>query len=164
MRPGQVSDDSDCNFRSCLAASNCDTILRIGGSIVMCGAKNGVLRPAGADAGNIAAEASGNRVTGGNAHSAALRGARARVDAGPGLQAPEGWWHPAQWRALAAESPEWLHAQVGGWRTQVLGYNAQVEALAPSIEAQVVPVGLGALTAAPIEAEITMWSRFKNRR
>lgn len=85
-----------------------------------------------------------------------------------GVQAPEGWWQPAQWPALAAELPEWLRAQVKCWREQALGYDAQVEALTPIIEAQVaglwLPVGLGALTAALIEAEIMTWERFKNRR
>lgn len=85
-----------------------------------------------------------------------------------GVQAPEGWWEPTQWPALAAELPEWLRAPVGCWRAQALGYDVQVEALTPAIEAQVAglqwPVGLGALTAAILEAEIMTWTRFQNRR
>jgi transposase len=85
-----------------------------------------------------------------------------------GVQAPEGWWQPAPWPAVAAELPEWLRAQVGCWREQAIGYDQQVAALTPRIEAQVAgrpwPLGLGALTAAVIEAEILTWTRFENRR
>ncbi len=85
-----------------------------------------------------------------------------------GVQAPEGWWQPEGWPALAAELPEWLCAPVECWRAQALGYDAQVAALTPVIEAQVAgqswPVGVGALTAAVIEAEIMDWTRFANRR
>ena len=85
-----------------------------------------------------------------------------------GVQAPEGWWRARDWPALAAQLPEWLRAQVNCWREQALGYDAQVEALTPAMEAQVAglpsPVGLGALTAAVLEAEIGTWARFTNRR
>lgn len=85
-----------------------------------------------------------------------------------GVQAPEGWWQPKDWPALAAELPEWLRAQVGCWREQARNYDAQVAELTPAIESQVAglssPLGLGVLTAALIEAEIVTWTRFKNRR
>jgi transposase len=85
-----------------------------------------------------------------------------------GVQAPEGWWRQSQWPEVAAALPEWLRAQVECWRTQALGYDTQVAALTPTIEAQVAaqlqPLGLGALTAAIIEAEIVDWTRFDNRR
>jgi transposase len=85
-----------------------------------------------------------------------------------GVQAPSGWWEPANWPKLAAALPGWLRAHVQSWQEQALRFEAEVQALQPAIEAlatdQVQPKGMGALTTAVLDAEILDWHRFQNRR
>jgi transposase len=85
-----------------------------------------------------------------------------------GVHAPEGWWRATVWAVFSPELPAWLRPSVSWWREQALRYDAQVEALNPSIIAQVeglaLPKGLGALTEALLEAEVLTWTRFQNRR
>jgi transposase len=84
-----------------------------------------------------------------------------------GVQAPAGWWQPATWTELAPQLPAWLLPHVRRWRdharrldAELVPLTAQVTALATGPQ----PKGLGALTAATIDAEVLDWSRFKNRR
>ena len=85
-----------------------------------------------------------------------------------GVQAPAGWWQPAQWPGFAEQLPEWLRAMVGCWQQQAVRldealapWTARVEALSAG---QPQPKGLGALTAALLDGEILDWHRFQNRR
>lgn len=84
-----------------------------------------------------------------------------------GVQAPEGWWRPAAWPALAAELPEWLRAHVRWWQQQAVRLDEEARALTGQVEALAhgpQPKGLGALTSALLETEIVDWTRFHNRR
>jgi transposase len=84
-----------------------------------------------------------------------------------GVQAPEGWWRPADWPAVAAALPAWLRAHVQWWQQQAVRLDAEAGALTKRVEALACgpqPKGLGALTAALLETEIVDWARFHNRR
>jgi transposase len=85
-----------------------------------------------------------------------------------GIDAPRGWWEPAEWRELAPQVPAWLREHLARWQEQAVGLQAELEALTPRIEAmsagQSAPKGLGALTNAIIDCEIGDWNRFRNRR
>lgn len=85
-----------------------------------------------------------------------------------GRQAPPGWWAPRRWAELAPQLPAWLRAQVAWWQGQAVHLDQEVTALTAQVEAlnagQPTPYGLGALSAAILQAEILDWGRFHNRR
>jgi transposase len=84
-----------------------------------------------------------------------------------GVQAPAGWWQPAEWQELAPHLPAWLQPHVQWWRDQARQLDAQLVALTKQVEALSTgpqPKGLGALTAAQLDTEILDWARFQNRR
>lgn len=87
---------------------------------------------------------------------------------GQGIQAPSGWWQPAEWTVLAPQLPPWLREHVERWQRQAVRLEAELADLTPRLEAlsagKTAPKGLGALTSAILHSEIMDWSRFQNRR
>jgi transposase len=87
---------------------------------------------------------------------------------GQGVHAPTGWWEPKFWASFQQELPEWLRAQVQTWQAQAVGLDEQVTRWSLRVEAQsagqLIPKGVGALTAALLAGEILDWRRFANRR
>ena len=87
---------------------------------------------------------------------------------GQGVQAPAEWWEPEVWTEWQHELPEWLRLQVQVWqqnavrlRDEIAPWTARVEAQAAT---QIIPKGLGPLTAGLLQTEICDWQRFHNRR
>jgi len=85
-----------------------------------------------------------------------------------GVQAPTDWWEPAVWLEWQLALPEWLRLQVEVWQQnagrlhdEMAAWTARVEAQAA---AQIIPKGLGQLTAGLLYTEILDWQRFTNRR
>jgi transposase len=85
-----------------------------------------------------------------------------------GVQAPADWWEPSVWPQWQQELPEWLRQQVQVWQQnavrlaeEIVPWSARVEAQAAG---QIIPKGLGQLTAGLLQAEILDWRRFDNRR
>lgn len=87
---------------------------------------------------------------------------------GQGCQAPTGWWEPKRWASFQQELPEWLRAQVQTWQAQAVALDEQVTRWSLQVEVQsagqLIPKGVGALTAALLAGEILDWGRFENRR
>lgn len=85
-----------------------------------------------------------------------------------GIQAPPEWWRASRWVWFQTELPEWLREQVAAWQQQAERLDAEVTRWTKQVEqhsdGQVVPKGVGQLTAALIAMEILDWQRFKNRR
>lgn len=85
-----------------------------------------------------------------------------------GIQAPPQWWRPARWAGLQPQLPGWLRDQVGVWQQQAQRLDAEVTDWTRRVEqpsaGQLVPKGVGRLTAALIAGEILDWQRFTNRR
>jgi transposase len=85
-----------------------------------------------------------------------------------GVQAPPDWWEPKTWKLWQLQLPEWLRVQVQVWQKnaeqleeEIAPWSAQVEAHGAT---QVVPKGVGLLTAGLLQMEILDWHRFHNRR
>jgi transposase len=86
---------------------------------------------------------------------------------GQGIHAPAGWWEPQRWALFQTELPEWLRAQVQTWQAQAVALDEQVSRWSLQVEAaagQVIPKGVGKLTAELVAGEILDWHRFQNRR
>jgi len=87
---------------------------------------------------------------------------------GQGVQAPAGWWQPKVWAEFRTGLPEWLRDQLQTWQTQAVALDEQVNHWTRQVEAQaarqLVPKGVGELTAAVLAGEILDWHRFDNRR
>lgn len=87
---------------------------------------------------------------------------------GQGIHAPMGWWEPKSWSSFRLELPEWLREQVQTWQAQAVGLEEQLTRWSLRVEqqatGQVIPKGVGALTAALLAGEILDWHRFENRR
>jgi transposase len=85
-----------------------------------------------------------------------------------GVRAPSGWWKPRNWEELRQKLEPWLREQIELWQRKALGFDAELAELDKKVAGQVagesLPKGLGALTAALLEAEIMDWNRFSNRR
>ena len=85
-----------------------------------------------------------------------------------GIKAPLSWWHPLHWCEFATTLPEWMREQAALWQAKAAQFEKELERLDGQLEAslrgKLIPKGLGALSAALLEAEILDWSRFKNRR
>lgn len=84
-----------------------------------------------------------------------------------GYDLPEQWWRPKKYAALHEERPDFLMELLGRWQRLLVALDAELDALDTQIESaqqQVLPTGLGALTAQILDREIGDWTRFKNRR
>ena len=80
---------------------------------------------------------------------------------------PHRWWGPRQWKKLATLDP-WVLGLLTQLRALILALEAQVQALlaelAPRVQDQPLPKGLGALTFVTLEGEVCDWARFSNRK
>ena len=101
---------------------------------------------------------------------------RVRCEArGKGLLCAQGieiqgqWWQGAGWEQVQNHPRlgAWMKEQLDGWRAKIVSFieeekplRERVEALAPPV----LPVGLGAYSAAVLEYEMRGWARFKNAR
>lgn len=87
---------------------------------------------------------------------------------GQGIHAPTGWWEPKTWARFQSELPEWLRTQVQTWQAQAVALDEQVTRWSLRVEQQaadqLIPKGVGELTAALLAGEILDWHRFQNRR
>lgn len=87
---------------------------------------------------------------------------------GQGIHAPTGWWEPKRWSRFQTELPEWLRVQVQTWQTQAVNLDDQITRWSLQVEqqavGQLIPKGVGELTAALLAGEILDWHRFANRR
>jgi transposase len=85
-----------------------------------------------------------------------------------GIRAVPGWWEPAAWQELAPQLPAWLRDVVGRWQQHAVRFEKELTELTPRLEAwsagQLVPKGLGELTATLIDHEVVDWTRFPGRR
>lgn len=91
------------------------------------------------------------------------------------LDFPECWWGKKMWPRLVAQltaaGEAWLLAALAPQRalavalhTQILGLDAQLEALAAQQLTVALPHGLGVLTALSACLEVMDWQRFSNRK
>ena len=87
---------------------------------------------------------------------------------GQGIHASPGWWQPKEWADFQAQLPEWLRQQVQTWQSQAVSLDEQAGQWTRQVEAQaagqIVPKGVGELTAAVLAGEVLEWRRFDNRR
>jgi transposase len=87
---------------------------------------------------------------------------------GQGIQAPPDWWRPKFWAEFRFALPGWLREQVQDWQQQAVRLDEEVQRWSDRVEAhgagQLVPKGVGQLTAGLLQMEILDWGRFKNRR
>jgi transposase len=84
-----------------------------------------------------------------------------------GHDLPPEWWRAKKFAALREELPEFLLTLLERWQGLLLALNEALKALSDQIESaqtEVLPTGLGALTAQILDREIGDWDRFKNRR
>jgi len=81
---------------------------------------------------------------------------------------PAGWAGPRQWKALAAQCSDFVRARLEPLVGIIRALKAQSVQLTKQIEATVahedIPVGLGALTLARVDAEVCDWNRFEHRK
>lgn len=84
-----------------------------------------------------------------------------------GIQAPSGWWKESKWPQVSCELPIWLREHLRWWQKQAVAFEGELAELTKKVEAlargSLQPKGLGALSAAIIDAEILDWTRFGNR-
>ena len=87
---------------------------------------------------------------------------------GQGIQAPPDWWQPKFWVEFRLALPVWLREQVQDWQQQAVRLDGEVARWSLRVEThgarQIVPKGVGQLTAGLLQMEILDWARFKNRR
>jgi transposase len=84
-----------------------------------------------------------------------------------GCELPANWWRPRAFKALEAELPAHLIAQLSKWQAVLLELDKQIADCSAQIETHApekLPTGLGALTAEGLEREVCDWKRFNNRR
>jgi transposase len=81
---------------------------------------------------------------------------------------PAGWAGPRKWKALAPHCSDFVRSQLEPLVGHIRGLKAQFVQLTKQIEGSVahenIPLGLGALTLARVDAEVCDWSRFKRRK
>lgn len=84
-----------------------------------------------------------------------------------GIDVPGSWWKPANWLQLSPALPLWLRKHLVWWHKQAVALDAELISLTKEVEAlakgSLQPKGLGALSAAVIDAEVLDWERFSNR-
>lgn len=80
---------------------------------------------------------------------------------------PSRWWGARNWKKLEALDP-WLRARLEELRQLILELEAQLETLEAELVArvqeQVLPKGLGEITAVSLDSEMCDWERFANRK
>ncbi len=84
-----------------------------------------------------------------------------------GIDAPARWWKPSVWSQLCETLPLWLKKNLLWWHKMAVELDAELLVVTKQVEALVKgslqPKGLGALSAAMIDAEVMHWDRFSNR-
>ena len=84
-----------------------------------------------------------------------------------GYDLPDQWWRPRRFAALQSQTPDFLLELLARWQRLLLAIDEELDSLGGLIESaqqQMLPTGLGALTAQILDREIGEWNRFKNRR
>jgi transposase len=84
-----------------------------------------------------------------------------------GHDLPDEWWRAKKFAALKEQLPEFLAALLEKMQKVALLVHEQLEELSESVESaqtELLPTGMGALTAQILDREIGDWNRFKNRR
>jgi transposase len=80
---------------------------------------------------------------------------------------PKGWWGPRKWKILIGLDP-WVRERLAELRELIISFKKQFDALTLELQERVrhqpIPLGLGALTLAVLDAEICNWNRFSNRK
>ena len=83
------------------------------------------------------------------------------------LEIPSRWWGARNWPKLATLDP-WLREQLTQLREVILGLETQLATLEAELIArvkdQVLPKGLGEITAVTLDGEVCDWGRFYNRK
>jgi len=78
-----------------------------------------------------------------------------------------GWWGPRKWKRLSPLFDPWLKDRLVEMRELIQPFQEKVNALTHQLEqrlcGQEIPLGLGALTLAVLDAEVCDWNRFRNR-
>ena len=84
-----------------------------------------------------------------------------------GIDAPAHWWKPSVWTEFCESVPLWLQKNLLRWQKLALCLEVELKGLTRQVESlakgSLQPKGLGALSAALIDAEIIDWNRFSNR-
>lgn len=79
-----------------------------------------------------------------------------------------GWWGPRKWKRLSPSFEPWLRERLNELRDLIQPFQEKVKALTQQLEQrlsnQEIPLGLGALTLAVLDAEVCDWKRFHNRK
>ncbi len=84
-----------------------------------------------------------------------------------GYSLPLHWWKPKSFEAQREELPGHLFSLLEVWQKLLVTIDATLSEATAAVEfsgARLLPVGLGALTAACLDNEICDWNRFGNRR
>ena len=80
---------------------------------------------------------------------------------------PSRWWGARNWKKLAVLD-EWLRGRLAELRAVILGLEAQLAVLEAElvtrVQEQVLPKGLGEITAVSLDGEVCDWGRFHNRK
>ena len=80
---------------------------------------------------------------------------------------PSRWWGARNWQKLAGLD-EWLRGRLEELRQLILELEAQLAVLEAElvtrVQAQVLPKGLGEITAVSLDGEVCDWGRFHNRK
>ena len=83
------------------------------------------------------------------------------------LKLPGRWWGARNWKKLETLDP-WLRQRLAELRHVILELEAQVAVLEAElvarVQAQVLPKGLGEITAVSLDGEVCDWGRFHNRK
>lgn len=81
---------------------------------------------------------------------------------------PGGWAGPRKWKTLSVECGAFVRGQLEPFVAQIRQVKEQLQKLTAQIEATVeaekIPVGLGALTVARLDGEVCDWKRFPHRK
>lgn len=83
------------------------------------------------------------------------------------VKLPGRWWGARNWKKLEALDP-WLRERLTELRALILALEQQLAALetelSARVQAQVLPKGLGEITAVTLDGEVCDWARFHNRK
>lgn len=83
------------------------------------------------------------------------------------VKLPGRWWGARNWKQLEALDP-WLRERLSELRALILALEQQLAALetelSARVQAQVLPKGLGEITAVTLDGEVCDWARFHNRK
>jgi transposase len=84
-----------------------------------------------------------------------------------GQREKRGWWEAKRWERLQIKLPGWLVQRLEVFRRLLAVLSAELDAATSALAATapaVRPKGLGGLTYAVVEREVSDWNRFDNRR